>query len=36
VRELKISESLIPDDPDVKAALQIVEKQRRQALGSSQ
>lgn len=35
-RELKISESLIPDDPDVKAALQIVEQQRRQALGNSQ
>jgi len=35
-RALKISESLIPDDPDVKAALQIVEQQRRQALGTSQ
>jgi tetratricopeptide (TPR) repeat protein len=35
-RELKISESLTPGDPDVKAALQIVEKQRRQALGDSQ
>jgi tetratricopeptide (TPR) repeat protein len=35
-RELKISESLIPDDPDVKTALQIVEQQRRQALGNSQ
>ena len=35
-RELKISESLIRDDPDVKAALQIVERQRRQALGNSQ
>jgi tetratricopeptide (TPR) repeat protein len=34
-RALKISESLIPDDPDVKAALQIVEQQRRQALGNS-
>ena len=34
-RELRISESLIPDDPDVKTALQIVEKQRRQALGDS-
>jgi tetratricopeptide (TPR) repeat protein len=34
-RELKISESLIPDDPDVKAALQIVERQRRQALSNS-
>ena len=35
-RELKISESLIPDDPDVKTALQIVEQQRSQALGNSQ
>ena len=35
-RELKISETLIPDDPDVKAALQTVEQQRRQALGNSQ
>jgi len=34
-RELKISESLIPDDPGVKAALQIVEQQRRQALANS-
>jgi tetratricopeptide (TPR) repeat protein len=34
-RELKISESLIPDDPDVKKALQIVEQQRSQALGNS-
>lgn len=34
-RELKISESLIPDDPDVKTALQIVEQQRSQALGNS-
>jgi tetratricopeptide (TPR) repeat protein len=32
-RELKVSETLIPGDPDVKAALQIVENQRRQALG---
>ena len=35
-RELKISESLIPDDPDVKTALQIVEQQRSKALGNSQ
>jgi tetratricopeptide (TPR) repeat protein len=35
-RELKLSESLIPDDPDVKTALQIAEQQRRQALGNSQ
>jgi tetratricopeptide (TPR) repeat protein len=35
-RELKISETLIPDDPDVRAALQTVEQQRRQALGNSQ
>jgi tetratricopeptide (TPR) repeat protein len=35
-RELKISETLIPDDPDVKTALQTVEQQRRQALGNSQ
>jgi tetratricopeptide (TPR) repeat protein len=35
-RDLKISESLIPDDPDVKTALQIVEQQRRRALGNSQ
>jgi len=34
-RELKISQSLIPDDPGVKAALQIAEQQRRQALGNS-
>jgi tetratricopeptide (TPR) repeat protein len=34
-RELKISESLIPDDPDVKTALQIVEQQRSQALSNS-
>ncbi len=34
-RELKISERLIPDDLDVKAALQIVEQQRRQALSNS-
>ena len=31
-RELKISEALIPDDSGVKAALQIVEQQRRQTL----
>lgn len=35
-RELKISETLIPDDPGVKAALQTVEQQRRQALDNSQ
>jgi tetratricopeptide (TPR) repeat protein len=35
-RELKISETLIPDDLGVKAALQIVEQQRRQALSNSQ
>ena len=35
-RELKISETLIPEDLDVKAALQTVERQRRQALGNSQ
>ncbi len=35
-RELKISETLIPDDSSVKAALQIVEQQRRQALTNSQ
>jgi tetratricopeptide (TPR) repeat protein len=35
-RELKISETLIPDDLGVKAALQIVEQQRRQALNNSQ
>ena len=35
-RELKISESFIPDDLEVKAALQIVEQQRRQALGNTQ
>jgi tetratricopeptide (TPR) repeat protein len=35
-RELKISESLIPDDPSVRAALQVAEQQRRQALGNSQ
>jgi len=35
-RELKISELLIPDDPGVKAALQTVEHQRKQALGNSQ
>ena len=35
-RELKISETLIPDDLGVKAALQVVEQQRRQALSSSQ
>jgi tetratricopeptide (TPR) repeat protein len=34
-RELKISESLVPDDPDVKTALLIVEHQRSQALGNS-
>jgi tetratricopeptide (TPR) repeat protein len=32
-RELKIAESLIPDDLDVKTALQIVAQQRVQALG---
>jgi tetratricopeptide (TPR) repeat protein len=35
-RELKIAETLIPDDLSVKAALQTVEQQRREALGSSQ
>ena len=35
-RELKISETLNPDDSGVKAALQIVEQQRRQALSNSQ
>ena len=35
-RELKISESLIPDDRSVRAALQVAEQQRRQALGNSQ
>jgi tetratricopeptide (TPR) repeat protein len=35
-RELKISETLIPEDLGVKAALQIVEQQRRQALSNSQ
>jgi tetratricopeptide (TPR) repeat protein len=35
-RELKNSETLIPDDLSVKAALQIVEQQRRQALSNSQ
>jgi tetratricopeptide (TPR) repeat protein len=35
-RELKISETLIPDDLGVKAALQVVEQQRRQALSGSQ
>jgi tetratricopeptide (TPR) repeat protein len=34
-RELKISESLVPDDPDVKTALLIVDQQRSQALGNS-
>jgi len=33
-RELKISESLIPDDLSVKTALQTVEQQRRQALNN--
>jgi tetratricopeptide (TPR) repeat protein len=35
-RELKISETLIPDDLGVKAALQVVDQQRRQALSNSQ
>jgi hypothetical protein len=35
-RELKIAESLIPDDLDVKTALQIVAKQRVQALATTQ
>jgi tetratricopeptide (TPR) repeat protein len=35
-RELKIAETLVPDDLGIKAALQVVEQQRRQALGSSQ
>jgi hypothetical protein len=35
-RELKISETLIPDDLGVKAALQVVEQQRRRALGNYQ
>jgi tetratricopeptide (TPR) repeat protein len=35
-RELKISETLIPDDLGVKAALQVVDQQRRQALSHSQ
>jgi tetratricopeptide (TPR) repeat protein len=35
-RELKISGTLIPDDLGVKAALQIVEQQRRQALSNLQ
>ena len=35
-RELKISETLVPDDSGVKAALQVVEQQRRQALSNSQ
>ena len=35
-RELKISETLIPDDLGVKAALEVVEQQRRQALSNSQ
>jgi tetratricopeptide (TPR) repeat protein len=34
-RELKISESLIPEDPGVKAALQTVELQRRRAIDNS-
>ncbi len=33
-RELKISESLIPDDLTVKTALQTVEQQRKQALNN--
>lgn len=35
-RELKISETLIPDDAGVKAALRIVDQQRKEALGNSQ
>lgn len=35
-RELKIAETLIPDDPSVSAALQTLERQRRRALGNSQ
>jgi tetratricopeptide (TPR) repeat protein len=35
-RELKIAETLIPDDPSVEVALQIVKQQRRKALGNSQ
>ncbi len=35
-RELKIAETLIPDDPSVSVALQIIEQQRKQALGNSQ
>ena len=35
-RELRIAETLIPDDLGVKAALKTVEQQRRQALGQSQ
>jgi hypothetical protein len=35
-RELKISETLVPDDLGVKAAQQIVEQQRRQALDNFQ
>ena len=35
-RELKIAESLIPDDLDVKTALQIVAQQRVQALATTQ
>ena len=34
-RELKISETIMPDDPGVKTALQIVEQQRRHALSNS-
>jgi tetratricopeptide (TPR) repeat protein len=34
-RELKMAQSLIPDDPSVKTALQIAEQQRRQALSNS-
>jgi len=35
-RELKIAETLEPDDPSVKAALEIVKQQRSQALSNSQ
>ncbi len=35
-RELKIAETLIPDDPNVSAALQLIEQQRKRALGNSQ
>ena len=35
-RELKVAETLEPDDPSVKAALEIVKQQRSEAQGNSQ